>query len=332
MTTQELARAALIGAYPEGAAELYDLGDRAGDVSLYFDALAQAIKAHASDQVDKIRQETLPSSAVDLLPDWESVYLLGAGKVAAFGSVAMRQGQVVARLREHGASSLPNIAAALSAVCGYTPAILEHGRAAVTAEHTVISSGPSTIIASGVVSRTFQRADNAPASKGGAWAGFVVTHPEVEQLEITLMAPSGTFKTWAAGSWAGVKGSVTSQAFALGSPVFANDDINGTWSLFIQSGSTSTGTLGDCSVFVEGIGRLAGTSVEGLGAIIFEWGVAIREASCSSTYDRDTARAIVKRWNPAHCRVDLALYQPEDDTLGMVVGGTNCIVGIAVVG
>ena len=307
----------------------------AGDGGLGDLLLASSTELNADGfaLLERFEREIKPSTAVEKLPDWEAAFRMSTTPAALYGGTAARQAQVVARWREHGQSSLPNIAAALAAVCGYVPAILEHDRAALTTLQTVTSPGGGTISASGDTSRGFDCSDNAPCSHGGARVSFTVTHPHIEDLAVRLTAPSGAFKTWAAGTWAGITGAVTAQAFSLVSALFAGENIDGSWELRITNAGASTGTLSLCGLFVEGIGRAAPAShVEGMAANVFEWGVAIREASCGPGYDRETARALVQRWNPGHCRVDLALYQPEDDTLGMVVGGTNCIVGIAVVG
>lgn len=321
-TRQEVRESVLIDGFPPGTRNLLDVDNQQSNVYKEFDSIAGAIKGNGFDLVEQFRVESIAyqatSAANGLLPDFEAALALSASKTALLGTDAARQAQVTSRFRESGASTIPNISAALAAVCG--PAngaftILEHSRSALTTANTrTINAGDVTINALGATTIPFTLHDNAPASNYGTSLNLSITSGHYDALSYTLVAPDSTTKQWAAQG----AGSVTAQSTWLWGPEFSGAQIEGTWNLVIVNVNAATSTLkAGSTIFVEGIGRdVAGA--EGDAANIFEWAVLIDESLITpSTYDRELCRTIVSRWNPAHCRGYLDVKATNGSTYGV---------------
>lgn len=271
-------------------------------------AAAEGIAAETATPVEQVQADANPLTAtIAGIGDWERVFKDAGGKVATYGSDEGRQAQMLSRFREAGASTLPNIRAALAAVCGYQPTILEHSRADLTAANTYTNATGALVAGGGSISQTITAADNAPASQAGARLGFNgLTASDLADLTITLTGPDATSVTWDATTPAALRPIASEPAISLFAPQFAGKPINGTWTLDVSSAAGDF-ALDYWTVFVEGIGRAA-SGAEGLGANIFEWASIVDPAQMTpGTFDVELARDIVQRFNPSHARGYLAL-------------------------
>src|SRR5574337_198263 len=133
---QHEARAALKSLFPPGDEDLYAWDNPQSYVARELESIATAVRLKGTDAADQLRQEIRPQTATEKLADWERIFGLSQSRTAIYGTLDGRRSQVVARWRESGASTVPNIIAALAAVLGYQPQVLEHARAAMTAAHT----------------------------------------------------------------------------------------------------------------------------------------------------------------------------------------------------
>ena len=321
---QSEVRAALKSLFPPGDDDLYAWDNPLSYVARELEAITTAVRLRGMDAIDRLRDEFRPQSATEKLPDWERIFGISQSRTASYGPPDARRAQVVARWRENGASTIPYIKAALAAVLGYQPQILEHTRTAMTAAHTYLPAGIPLAIPVGPasVSTTIGVADNAPASQAGARLTLVLAFLPVEDLTVTLTSPTGQ-----SASWALVSGDPAQNTYLLYGKQFAGASISGRWTLTIVNAGPSAGSLGAGSaLFVEGIGR-SPDSVDGLAANIFEWTVFVDPAQLSASADLDFARQLVSRWNPAHCRSYLvagsatgSLYGIFDDPASVFEG------------
>ena len=302
---QHAMRATLRSLFPPGDEDLFAWENPQSWVARELEAITTAVRVHGADAVDRLRAEFRPHTAVEKLPDWERLFGLSESRGARYGSLEGRRSQIVARWREHGASTLDNIQAALAAVLGYVPEVREHGRAFFTARNTApVPATPVTIAANADTSVVIAVADNAPASRAGARLTVSLTTAAAEDLDVQLEGPDGTTVSWPApfGS-----GAVAGAAFVLYAPAFAEKRVDGAWTLTITNRGAQVGALGTGSaLLVEGIGRGAAGS-EGRAANLFAWTVLVDPAQLASAADVDFARQLVARWNPGHCRGYLAV-------------------------
>lgn len=321
---QEGVREMLIACMPPGARELYDLGNRASDVSKWVDAVAAAVKTYATDVADTLRRELLPSTADELLLAWERGLGVDMSRIAQAGTASQRTAQVISRLREFGAATPDNIYAAMVALCGPTAVtIVEHSRAAVSALNTHslgILTAPIGMTATG----TLAIGDNAPASQMGAQLVYNISTGTQGQFQLTLTAPDAQSKTWQSEIL------VDGADHVLFWPDFAGGTIDGTWTIQVDNtlGGAAEVQVDRADIFAEGIGR-ATSGAEGLGSPIFEWSALVNEAVVGDGYSRDAAQALVRRWNPAHCTGGLALYQTDGGATALS-DDTNCIADLCI--
>lgn len=305
--SQTEVRQGLLALFPPGDSDLYAFDDRESFVARHLEAVATAARRKGTDAVDELRREQRPQNAVAKLPDWERVFGVTKSRAALYGSNEERQGQVVARWREHGAATVSNIRAALAAVCGYEPAILEHSRAGLTTTNYYPIAG-GFIPALSTFTSTVDAADNAPASQAGVRLIIAIEHPAPTNLAVTLTPPDG-----------GPALTIDPGQFTTAAPrwvywkSYAGRPITGRWTLTIGNGDPAN--LGElkpgASLLVEGIGRDEVTGAEGKAAPIFYWTALVNQFDPQfnpSTFDRALAAQIVRRWNPAHCRGWLAMY------------------------
>jgi hypothetical protein len=274
----------------------------------------QEINEDAFERVDALALEIFPSLADERLPEWETALALTHSRMVSYGSVEQRQAQIVACLRENGASTKANIKAALTVVTGNAAAItiVEHTRAAMDSANEY-TFGAGAAVNPGANQWLIVAGDNAPCSDAGARLYLNVSGITAAEFSVTLTAPDTTSTTWAAGV-------IPTGGAIVWWPGAANKDINGTWTVDIASTAAGAGSLGGAGAWllVEGIGRIGLTDVEGLGANIFEWAALIDTSlAVASLYDQVLAREIVNRWNPAHARGYLAQYNG--------LGGAVCI-------
>lgn len=318
--------------FPEKTFDWLEAEEGDGGIGDLLLALAEELNADAFELIDQLMKEVNPATAEQSLPEREASMGLDASRVALYGDTASRQAQLIARWRERGTPTIDRVYAALVAVCGPTSVtILEHTRAQVSAVNWRDIAGlPLAIPSSADLDIPFTCGDNAPASRAGAQVTVRITHPSVEDLTLKIIAPDATESA----SMTFGSGAVVERDFRFFWPGAAGKTIDGTWTVRITDNGASGGTVEDpaadgvSGLLVEGIGRAA-NGADGLAAIIFEWSAVIDESVGSSTYDRASVLAIVKRWNPAHERGGVALYQ-TDGVLGALGDDPNCIADLCV--
>lgn len=321
------------GLFPPGDDTLYAWEDRNDWTARDLSEKARLLLC-IQQAIDALRIELNPATASQKLPDWETTLALGASRIAVLGSQAQRQAQIVARLRESGASTLANIEAALRAVVGPVPGaltIIEHSRAAID-EANVYSASAKVVAALGTTSWSWTGADNAVASRAGARVRLWVPASNTVVGTFTLAAGALTavvpvfFFGGGSGDW-----------LYLYAPTFAGGVIDGTpiTLTFVESGNVGC-TLGGVhggvtsGLIWEGIGVDLATGAQGRGALVFEWSAVINEALVlASTYSRELVMQIVRRWNPAHANGGVALVQ-ADGTLCALCDDPNALADLAV--
>jgi len=300
---QNEVRATLKSLFPPGDEELYAWDNPEAYVSRELEAVTTAVRVKGTSAIERVRQEFRPQASTEKAADWERIFGLSQSRTSGYGTLEARRAQIVARWRESGASTLPHIQAALAAVLGYPPQILEHSRSQMTAQHTYPFPNTPLLVPPFATARASVRiADNAPVSKGGARLTLVATVPPRRTLRLSLFGPAGASASW-----------VTSAALSAGPRTlvfygrdFVGTDSDGLWTVTVFNPSATPARIESGSLFVEGIGR-ARSGAEGLGANIFEWTVLVDPARLGPNADLDFARQLVARWNPAHCRGYLSL-------------------------
>ena len=286
-------------------------------------ALAQGFKAYGYDVLDQLRRELHAQEMVERLPAWEGLLGLTNSRVARFGTLSQRRAQIIARRRERGTPTKAAVTASLAAFGAPGAEFIEHGRASLKGINTR-GFGTTTATVGNTATITQVVGDNAPASSMGAQLIYNITGTQ-GAFDVTLTAPDARAKTW------------RSLVIADGAdhvlfwPEYAGGPISGTWTLQIDN---SIGGVADVQVdradlFIEGIGRAA-SGAEGYGALIFEWSAAINEGTVDATkYDRAAAIATAERWDQAHTRGGVALYQ-TDGSLSALGDDDNCIGDLVV--
>lgn len=327
MATLTEAYEILLQHLPPGRRKWYALesSDKIGGI---YRAVAEALLTYGLDVLDVLRRELKPLELVDRIPDWESIFRLAESRLARYGTNADRRAQILARRREWGRPTPDMIRSVVAPLLGYEdPAaleILETSRADLTTLHTYTTAGPVTIGAGLYADRIFVVPDDAYASQMGAQFSLEITIAAIEDVELSLYSPesaSTPVRTYAAGSWTRDTGAVVAETYHLACIEAAGEAMwnpPNTWILRVTNNSGGSATLGDCTLFVEGIGRDSAGN-DGLGAVIFEWSVLVDPALAGgngTTPDYDMARAAVERLNPAHCRGFLT-FEPT-------AGGGSC--------
>lgn len=337
MTTVE-ARALLLALLPDGYDRWFDLrapdpskpGDTGSDAWRIVDGAAEQLALRVFTPAEQAALDANPTTMGAIgLAAWESALGLTASRIATQGTTTQRAAQVIARLREYGLPTLANIKAALAAIAGYVPTILEHDRATLTTANTRVFLGlPVTIPASASVEVDVFVPDNGWCSRMGAQLLVTITHPQVQSLVASLISPDGRLATWTSLG----TGSVTSQRYVLSAVAFAGGAAGGLWRAFIFDGSGNAGTwvagAGD-GIFVEGVNR-SPSGADGYGSRIFEWSAMINESLvAASSYDRAAVIQTSRRWNPAFCDGGVALVQ-TDGTIGALCDDPNCLADLCV--
>lgn len=306
--TVEQVKRWLVGLLPPGADNLYSLDDGDGGIGDYYGAIAEAVKAHGTDLIDTLRANVNPATVVDKLPDWEAANGTSATRIAQTGTTADRQAQLVSRLREYGASTLDNIRAAVQPYFQYAdPAqiqIVECDRDVLTSTHTYTYAAGG-IPALGAYSQAVNVPDNMVVSKGGGHLRFNISFPSIQNLTVSLESPIGNIYAVAPLGALGT-GAVAFQEFMFFVPLTAGDVINGNWTLTITNNSPNIGNVHSAganltTLFLEGIGRVALSDVQGLAAEQFLFAVVFDPSlSLVSLPDLGAARDAVRRMQPAH--------------------------------
>lgn len=288
----------LIEGFPPGVEDFLDLQDDPGKLLL---GLAQVLKDHGTDRADQARREATPATCIDQLPEWEGATGLTASDLARFGDTTQRRTQILARLREFGATTLANVRSIVGPLLDYADpsllAIIEVDRAVLRAAHTRNWTGTLNFnVVAG--SLTWLVADDAKVSPCGAQVDLTLTHGEIANLGVSLRAPDGR-DLFPDGTTPGPTAPGIGRGPAVGSTVrlyfkgMAGAQIRGTWTLTIFA-SAGAGTVTSAGLFVEGFGRDAKGN-DGLGAAKFHWGPMVEPARLGPKADLKAARAAVKR-------------------------------------
>lgn len=191
----EEVRAIFLGMWPPGASELYDWDNADSDVAKYIDALADALKQRGADAVDNLRTELQIPTAVEKVDDWQKILGLALTPTAQSGTPDQRRNQIIAKLRESGSYSRPDVRAIIGPLLGYSSpndlVIIECDRAALRALHTYAAAGGALAGGGAMLTQSFNVTDDAAVSVAGAVLSLVITHPHPETLSFALTGPVG---------------------------------------------------------------------------------------------------------------------------------------------
>lgn len=291
---------------PPGHDQLYDLGPE-GDFAAFFGAIARHLTSRGFEAVDTLRAEVLPQSAEALLPEWEAATGIASSPTVTYGTVADRRAAVIARLREAGSYSRPEVRAIVGVILGYTDpsqlVIVETDRAALRTLHTYENALGGSIPVGGIwLVQTIGVNDDSEVSAAGVRLEVTLNHPDYSQLAIRLFGPTG-IAGQAQSVW--IPSGAGSSTLVLTDSAVAGKTILGTWTLQIASSGVG-GTITSWRLFVEGVGRDAGGS-EGRGAEAFWWAAYADPAleGVSSASDHAAALRALGRIKPAHTRATL---------------------------
>jgi len=287
-------RGILLQLFPPG--HLYDWYTPRSKVSRFLDGLAEAVKTFGYDIVDRLRHEMNPATAVDKLSDWENALAIASSYTARYGTVAQRQGAVVAKLREFGAFTLGNTRAILAALLGYVDAgklvVVETDRAKMRAAHSYTDgkSYPPSVwaVASVYVS------DGGTVGRAGVQVDLQLGALPSAPFVIYLASPSGRYQSWASTTLG--RPSLKLRLYSL---ELVGERCLGTWTVVVVSlsGATTTPPIASWSVFVEGAGR------DGLSKDLCTWGAFLDPALAGKNgapADREGARTAISRIEHAH--------------------------------
>lgn len=293
-------RRLVLALFPPGADSVYDYDNTDSDIYKLLDAMAEAARVNISDVLDILIAEAVPITATEVLTEWETLFNLSPSSSAG---ATVRRDAVLARIREFGASTFPNIRAALQPLLQYAAAdlpitIMETDRSDLTTAHTyTLATG--AIPGGGSFAATYTVGDVGRVSRGGVTLNVTLTG-DLDDFTITITAPDASVDTIVPSAY-GATGAVVAQALVFRVAAGASAAVNGLWTVTITDGGAGGGTVHAASLFVEGIGRTAAGLFDGLGAAQFEWGPLVDPAKIGTTVDYVQVNGVVQRWNPAHC-------------------------------
>lgn len=302
----------LLQGLPAGQTEnVWDFAPSPSDPDFYEEwrAIAQALDTFVVGRLEAMTREQNPATAVEKLPDFEQLMGLSFSDLVVRGTTEQRQAQVVSRIREPGAATLPGIRALLQPYLRYDDPsqiqVLETDRAALTAAHSYAFPGlPAAMPVAGLfdVVDLGVIADGGRVSDAGAQVFVTVTGP-IDSMAFVLTCTGAEPVNFLAGSL-GI-GGVTNTTFVLQAPELAGVSLDArpAWKLFYRSLGNAA-TLESAALFVEGIGRDA-AGVDALGAVIFEWAVVVDPLLTGAGADLIGAAAAVQRIAPAHTQATL---------------------------
>lgn len=298
----------LVQLLPEGAAKLYGILNKSGDPYEFYAAIADAFKTYCYDQIDILRGENNPLTAIYRVTDYEAVLGLSASATALTGTLQQRRNAIVSKLRESGAFTLANIRAIIAPLLGYANAsdlqVIESDRAAQTAAHTYTATG-GAIGANTSLSVSIVVNDDGGLSSAGLQLQLPITSTNPEQLSVSVTGPTtGTGSgqivlNFTAGSFPA--GAVTANVFQLNDLTSKGKWITGTWTVRVWTGAAVC-TLGTVSLFAEGCGQRDSGGYDGLGASQFKFLVYADAAKMgvSGAASLEAARGALKRIQPAY--------------------------------
>ncbi len=300
MTDAE-ASALLKSLYPPHAFDWLEAETGDGGIGDLLDALGEEANDDGFELVAQLEKERSPVTSDASLDDREATMGIERSKIALYGSKDQRRAQLLARFRESGTPTPDRILSALHAICGPVAVqIVEHRRSLLRAVNTH-SMSTLTATVGNTSSIDLFIGDNAPTSQAGVRITLNVSTGDAGVFAVVLTTPDGTPLDV---TGVIVDGGDHDYCF----PTY-DGPCSGAWRLAVSNTAGTTDVQVDtANIFVEGIGRPVFGGPDGLGANIFEWSALVNEAVAASTYDRDTVRNLVQRWNPAHCRAFLALF------------------------
>lgn len=312
--TTDQAKAFLLSLLPPGFTRWFDFSDGSfGDLIL--EGAAEQFALTISAGAFEVGANSNPMTLmVTGLAAWEAALGLAATSIALGGDYAERLAQIISRLREVGACTVPNIRAVVQPFLQYDDPdeieVVQCNRAALRTEHTRIDGTGIHIAGGGTVTQTQMVRDDAKVSKGGVQVllfGWNATGG-YDDITITLTGPDATAKEWTGGAPL-ISGSDPLYLYA---PEFAGKDIFGEWELEVVKVANNLDS-NDWELFVEGIGRDS-TGRDGLGAAIFEYGVFVdpTKTGASAILDYDAIERAMARFRPGH-------------TVGRVILGSSSV-------
>lgn len=293
--------------------------DRNGDIFKYYAGISDTLLEYCYDIIASLRTETVPNTATQKLPDYETALGLTTTHAALFGSIADRRAGIISKYRESGQFKNANVQAILAPLLGYVDpnalVVVETSRAGMTAAHTY-TTAPNVAIpdndVNGVISKQ-NVPDGGYVSRAGVQLTVRLTHTAVQQISVTLLSPdSKVSKTWANFG----TGSVTNQDYLLYGVEFAGTSALDTWALtVVDTGAGNTGTLKQWSLFVDGDGTY------GLGGDLVDWAVYADPNLVGQTgvaADVNATLSAIERIKHAYTRghVLLSLVAHPDDATG----------------
>lgn len=299
---------------PPGMDEAFDLSP-GSDFEGLLAGIADALQTHGYDALDALRLETNPRTAAEKIPEWEIALGLTGTPQAQSGTIDARRANVLFRLRETGAPTVPNAKLMAKLLLGYEPEILETPRDLLTEAHrwTDLTGASKTVPAHGSATWTIYPLTDGVVSPSGAQVLLDLGATVGDVLRVTLtsqrssLAPDhpARIRTWGSigrvfEDESGARSVLLMAPEFAGAPAWLSDwPWNPAWTVVVENTGNEDATVG-ASLFVEGIGRVAGHSQ--LGGNIFEWGVFVDPTQNDFT-SFDWLLRQLRRINPAHCLV-----------------------------
>jgi hypothetical protein len=326
-------RRRFVAALPEGVEAVYDL-EPGGDYYNFFQALAALFRTYVFDLLDVARREVQPTLSWFKLPEWERLFGLATTRTARRGSVQQRQAQIQSAWRAASGqgSSTAALRAVIAPLLGYNDAadvqIIECDRTALELKHTYALVTDLAVPDNTTVTHEFAVfADGGVVSSAGARLRLVFNASDLEDWSISLTGPSGYVQTWDRG-W-------SRPDIELFGNDFANEQINGIWTLSITNGAAADAVgspklLAGSSLFVEGVqsGYDANHSQQSTGGATFHWGIYADPdhlGENGSGADLAAARLMLIKMRHAYTQVSL-LFSLEPYP-GMTGGANAAIPG-----
>lgn len=313
----------ILSLLPGGADKIYSLQEGDGGTGDYFGAIAAAVKAYGTDLITTLRNEVNPATATGKLDEWEAALALSSTTAAQGGTTATRQAQVVAALRGGGTVTIAALQAAVQPFVLYPDSrdilIIECPRATLTALHTYAITG-GAIPNSGSLVTSATVADQTYVSQAGPMLTLEITHGAIETVSVQLADPDGGTYSWDLSDYG--SGAVTNHVYNLWAhPTDDTVTVGGGWILTVTDTAGGGGTLvtgANTNLFVEGVGRVDFTDLQGLGSQQFVWVVAVNAALATvSPIDVSAIRAALSRMTLGHTQCFVVQY---------MTGGGLCAV------
>mgnify|MGYP000033996474 FL=1 len=296
----------LLGGFPPGTRDWLDFADPDGPGPL-IQALGATLYDTDVKPTDQLRKEVNPSTCQGGQAEWERTLGLTGTDTSRFGDVLARRAQIMSRLRESGATTVPLIQSVIAPLLDYADpsqlVVREVSRSFLRSAHSYFAVGPLAIGLT-TVQLQFLVRDTAAVSKSGAQVDLNLTHPVLQDVRVSLTAPDGRFIQKGFVEPRLGEGSVNGFV-RIYFPEMAGAVVAGLWTLQITA--LTPGTVASAILFVEGFGRDA-SGADGLSAAKFHWAVIAEPALMGPRADRAAAAAAIRRINYA-TRVGVLAYR-----------------------